>query len=59
MTAEAAFSVERDWQDQGIGDALITRVIAAAQNRGVNRLDMICLPENRKMQHLAVKHHYS
>ncbi|NNE22479.1 MAG: GNAT family N-acetyltransferase [Rhizobiales bacterium] len=56
VKAEAAFSVERAWQDRGIGDALVTRVIAAAQNRGVNTLNMICLPENRKMQHLAVKH---
>lgn len=55
-TAEAAFSVERKWQDQGIGDALLTRVIAAAQNRGVKTLYMICLTENKKMQHLAAKH---
>lgn len=57
VRAEAAFSVERVWQDRGIGDALVTRVIAAAQNRSVNTLNMICLPENRKMQHLAMKHH--
>ena len=55
--AEAAFTVEEPWQDRGIGDALLTRIIAAAQNRGVRSLHMMCLRENEKMQHLAVKHH--
>ena len=56
MTAEAAFSVEPDWQDRGIGDALVARVVAAAQNRSVKTLYMFCLPENKRMQHLAMKH---
>lgn len=56
MTAEAAFSVESRWQDAGIGDALVTRIVAAAQNRGVRSLHMICLRENRRMQHLVRKH---
>ncbi|MEM7427173.1 MAG: GNAT family N-acetyltransferase [Pseudomonadota bacterium] len=55
-TAEAAFSVQPAWQDQGLGEALMTRIIAAAQNRGIKSLHMICLKENRKMQHLAEKH---
>lgn len=54
-SAEAAFSVETAWQDQGIGNALMTRIIAAAQNRGIRTLHLICLPENEKMQHLAAK----
>ncbi|HBS50861.1 MAG TPA: N-acetyltransferase [Rhodobacteraceae bacterium] len=53
---EAAFSVEPDWQNRGLGDALLSRVLAAAQNRGIRTLYMICLPENRRMQHLARKH---
>lgn len=56
VTAEAAFSVQTDWQDKGLGEALMTRVIAAAQNRGVSSLNMVCLKENRRMQHLAAKH---
>ncbi len=56
VTAEAAFSVQQPWQDQGLGAALMDRVVAAAQNRGVKSLHMICLRENQKMQHLALKH---
>lgn len=54
--AEAAFSVERPWQDQGIGTILMGRVIRAARNRGVQRLYMSCLAENGKMQSIARKH---
>lgn len=54
-TAEAAFSVETDFQNRGIGNALVTRTIAAAQNRGIRTLHMICLPQNERMQHLAEK----
>ena len=57
VSAEAAFSVQQPWQDQGLGAALMDRVVAAAQNRGVKSLHMICLRENEKMQHLALKHH--
>lgn len=54
--AEAAFSVERAYQDQGIGSALMGRVIRAARNRGVRLLFMSCLAENAKMQTIAKKH---
>jgi len=54
--AEAALSVERDWQNRGIGDALLQRLIATAQNRGVRQLCMVCLKDNLKMQHLAEKY---
>jgi GNAT superfamily N-acetyltransferase len=54
--AEAAFSVERAWQDRGIGSELMGRVIRTARNRGVHRLFMSCLAENRKMQALAKRH---
>jgi GNAT superfamily N-acetyltransferase len=53
--AEAAFSVERPWQDRGIGTHLMGRVIRAARNRGVQRLYMSCLAENGKMQAIARK----
>lgn len=55
-TGEAAFSVQEAWQDQGLGAALMDRVVAAAQNRGVKSLHMLCLRENEKMRHLAQKH---
>ncbi len=53
--AEAALSVEAEWQNKGIGGALLTRIVTAAQNRGIETLYMICLPENEKMRHLAAK----
>lgn len=54
--AEAAFSVEKDWQDRGIGTELMGRVIRAARNRGVKRLYMSCLAENGRMQAIARKY---
>lgn len=54
--AEAAFSVETAYQDQGIGTELMGRVIRSARNRGVQQLYMSCLAENAKMQAIARKH---
>jgi RimJ/RimL family protein N-acetyltransferase len=54
--AEAAFSVEKAYQDQGIGTELMGRVIRTARNRGVQLLYMSCLAENSKMQAIARKH---
>ena len=54
--AEAAFSVERAYQDRGIGGDLMGRVIRTARNRGIERLYMSCLAENAKMQAIARRH---
>lgn len=54
--AEAAFSVEREYQDSGVGTELLGRAIVAARNRGVDRLYMNCLAENRRMQRVAKKY---
>ncbi len=54
--AEAAFSVERAFQDHGIGTELMGRVVRAARNRNIKRLYMSCLAENSKMQSIARKH---
>lgn len=54
--AEAAFSVEAPYQEQGIGSELMGRVIRAARNRGVHLLYMSCLASNAKMQAIARKH---
>jgi RimJ/RimL family protein N-acetyltransferase len=54
--AEAAFSVEKVHQDQGIGTELMGRVVRAARNRGIRRLYMSCLAENARMQAIARKH---
>jgi RimJ/RimL family protein N-acetyltransferase len=53
--AEGAFSVEKDHQNRGIGSDLLGRLVRAARNRGVSRLYMNCLAENRKMQRIAKK----
>lgn len=55
-TAEAAFSVDMDWQNRGIGDALLDHILGRAQNRGVKTLQMICLRDNGRMRRLAAKH---
>ena len=55
--AEAAFSVEPDWQCRGIGKELMGRVVRSARNRGVRHLLMSCLAENRKIQAIARRHH--
>ena len=54
--AELAFSVEKDWQDDGIGTDLMGRALQAAKNRGIGRLYMICLPENIRMRTIAQKY---
>jgi GNAT superfamily N-acetyltransferase len=54
--AEAAFSVEKPFQEKGIGSELMGRVIRSARNRGVHLLYMSCLAENAKMQSVARKH---
>ena len=54
--SEAAFSVEKPYQNSGIGTALLGRIIRSARNRGVRRLYMNCLAENRRMQRIARKY---
>lgn len=53
--AEAAFSVEADWQSHGVGSDLLRRTLLAARNRGIKFLHMACLADNRRMQQLARK----
>jgi GNAT superfamily N-acetyltransferase len=54
--AEAAFSVEKPFQDRGVGSDLMGRVVRAARNRRIKRLYMSCLAENARMQVIARKH---
>ena len=54
--AEGAFSLEPDFQGFGLGAALFGRTIALARNRGVRRLYLTCLSENRRMQRIARRH---
>ena len=53
--AEAAFSIEKPWQSHGVGSALLERTLLAARNRGIKHLQVCCLVDNQRMQHLARK----
>ena len=53
--AEVAFSIEKPWQSNGVGTALLERTLLAARNRGIKLLHMACLADNRRMQQLARK----
>ena len=54
--AEAAFSVESDWQGRGFGSRLMERVLLTARNRRIEKLYMNCLASNGQMQRLARRH---
>lgn len=54
--AEAAFSVEHEFQNHGLGTLLVEQVILIARNRGVRSLCMNCLLHNRRMQQIARKY---
>lgn len=52
---EAAFSVEPDWQGNGIGSELMRQVIRAAQTRSCRTLYLSFLSGNQPMRRLALK----
>ena len=54
--AEAAFSIEPDWQHKGLGDALFDRIIAVARNRSIAGIDLWCRTSNLTMRKLADRH---
>jgi GNAT superfamily N-acetyltransferase len=53
--AELAITVEAAWQDHGIGTELLGHAITVAANRAMRSIYMICLIDNRRMQHVARK----
>ncbi len=55
-TAEAAFSVEKEFVNHGIGTELMGRIILSARNRGLKHLVLVCMPDNAKMRAIAAKH---
>ena len=48
-SAEYAIVVHDDWRRQGIGEALVERLVVAAKGRGVRRLEGAVLRENAPM----------
>jgi GNAT superfamily N-acetyltransferase len=53
--AEATLSVERPYQNQGVGTELLRRLIVIARNRSIRSLHMLCLLENDKVLRMARK----
>ncbi len=54
--AELAFSVFKEHQGKGMGDALMARAIEYCQNRSIKHGCMVCLGTNDKIKRLARKH---
>jgi GNAT superfamily N-acetyltransferase len=51
--AEVAVSVERPFQNRGIGSALLRRLVVAARNRLIERIYMVCLMDNGRAVRMA------
>jgi RimJ/RimL family protein N-acetyltransferase len=54
-TGEIAFSVEREWQQRGIGSALFERLIAHARGLGYTKLRITTHPQNAVTRGLVHK----
>ena len=55
LACEIAVTVLDAWQSQGLGTALMRRLIEAARERGLQRMVSLDFAENQEMAHLA--HH--
>lgn len=53
---ELAFSVLREYRNQGMGDALMKRTIEWCQNRNIKGGCMVCISTNTAIKRLASKH---
>lgn len=53
---ELAFSVLPEHQGEGIGDALMNRVVHYCRVKGLLKGHMMCLPNNGAMRHLCTKY---
>jgi ribosomal protein S18 acetylase RimI-like enzyme len=51
--AELAVSVERPFQNRGIGTALLRRLVVSARNRLIDHIHMVCLIENGRAVRMA------
>lgn len=54
-SGELSVTVERAFQNRGIGTRLMEEALLIARNRGFKNLYLLCLPGNPKMQRLARK----
>lgn len=53
---ELAFSVWKQHQGQGLGSALMKRVIQYCRTHGILKGCMVCLSHNQAIKHLCTKH---
>jgi len=53
---ELAVSVDKEYQGQGIADALMVYMISWGKTHGIHSVFMHCITQNAKIQHLARKH---
>ena len=53
---ELAVSVEHQYQNQGVAGELIEFMISWGKVHGIHSVDMHCINDNKKSQHLAHKH---
>ena len=52
---ELAVSIERSFQNTGAGTQLVRQAVLVAQNRGIKRINMLCLRQNKRMQAICRK----
>lgn len=56
LTAEVAFTVQKEYQGNGLGNKLMKRVVQYANSRDVHELKMYCIRTNKAILHLAQKY---
>lgn len=56
LTAEVAFTVEKPYQGNGLGNKLMKRVVQYANSRDIHELHMYCIRNNQAILHLAKKY---
>ncbi len=55
ILCEVAITVETAWQDQGVATELLRRVLVIARNRSARGVQINCLGDNYRIQHVAHK----
>lgn len=54
-SGEIGIVVHDHWQNRGLGTALVSELIREGEKRGLKRLKIYCLPDNRIMIHVGEK----
>lgn len=56
LSAEVAFTIEKEYQGNGLGNKLMKRVVQYANSKDVHELHMYCIKTNQAIVHLAKKY---